>query len=228
MASNPTTRSRGADTKQAVLDSGLLLLHEHGIQASAIGVDLAEAIERAGVPKSSAYRLFTSETGNPQENFTAELVTALVVDGTHTDPKITFDAATTILAEHADLFETGTPRELADLLRQLIRVGTPVTVDALSENILFRAYVTALVSASRDVPRAGSVEAALVKSETEESPFLQFYKELAELFGARLRPGWSWESLELVTSNASYGEALRKPFNESMNTITRRTGPNPE
>ncbi|MEE9414841.1 MAG: hypothetical protein V3V01_06105 [Acidimicrobiales bacterium] len=228
MPTGPAARIGRSEAKERLLSAGRKLLADRGIGAAEMGVELADAIGESGVPKSSAYRLFSSETGTPQSNYTSELMRSLLEGGAHSDPDLGRDAALTVLAEHPGIFDDGSPLELAMVLRELVRQVSNANSAALIDSTSLRVYVTALASSvdPGPDPSPGSVEASLKASEAQEPPFIPLYKELTELFGLRLRLGWSWQMFDAVIASSTYGNALLHPFNEHVANIVRSTGPN--
>lgn len=229
MVNLPVRTSRDT-AKEMLLTAGREMLAERGMGVAWIGVDLSEVIKSSGVPKSSAYRIFSAGAGTPQSNFTGELMGSLLEGGAHSDPDLTIAAAAAVLDEHPDLFDEGSPQELALVLRELIRRVANVNAAALVDSARLRVFVTALAAASDPGPnpKSGSVAASLMAAEQQEPPFIPLYRDFAGLFGLRLRPGWSWHMFDAVTTSSTYGQALRHRFNEHVANIVRPTGPNGE
>lgn len=59
------------------------------------------------------------------------------------------------------------------------------------------------------------------------SPFTTLYRDLAAAFGLQLRPGWTFQQLDQLLTNAAYGGALRDPHCLHP-TVLRPTGPSGE
>ena len=213
------------DTVAAVLAAGRDLLARPERQVVGLGVRLKDAIEHAGVPLSTGYRLFQSDTSEPQAVFTARLVRSLIERGDHTNPDRTLSAVEAVINEHQDVFDHGSSTELAVVLREAIRQGANANVAALAENISFRAYMIALAVAPTetedDPDRLG---AALAAAELQKSTYVDAYERLSALFGLRLRPTATWQQLDAVISSTAHGTALRSRYNPHVVDIMRPTG----
>ncbi|MGI9594947.1 MAG: hypothetical protein ACR2QK_02230, partial [Acidimicrobiales bacterium] len=55
------------EARTALLDAGLELLDEKGLESGLARVTLSDAVTRSGVPRPSAYRVFSKGEFDPQE-----------------------------------------------------------------------------------------------------------------------------------------------------------------
>ena len=74
-----------------------------------------------------------------------------------------------------------------------------------------------------------SLLAELQREERDSSKgFIEFYRYIAEIFGVRLRNGWSWEMFAGAITIASVGDYLQTDISVMPAHIDRPTGPDGE
>ncbi len=218
-------RRSSDEIRDTVLAAARELIRE-GSGIAPLNVDLSAAITAADVPRSSGYRAFGSDERSPQDEFVERLVESVIAGGVHSDPSHTLGAVNAVLDGVPDLFDTGSSAELATVFRELIRVVTLANIETLIEREEFRVYVSVLAMLSdRTVAETSSLTAAVKRAEAQRSAFWTLYRDMADLFGLRLRPGWTWETFDAAVSTAGYGAALRHNVNPYVTSIVRNTGP---
>jgi len=118
----PTERKyrKAADSISQLLTAGRELLEERGLAPGLGRVSLNDAIERSGIPRSSAYRLYSGGPG-PLESYRVALLSDVTSD--FLDRAERFEAVERTLLEHKSQIDNGDSAELATALREIIRVG---------------------------------------------------------------------------------------------------------
>ena len=174
-------------------------------------VTLAEAINRSGVPRPSAYRLFGDEGDDPLRAFQDELMIELTRSESALiaiEPHILRDLVGEILDEVERLGVEITSEQLthylADMLRQIAElVRNP---EALSSPL---GVHLSLLASTVTGPVNERLQAALRESrEGVRQTITPFLREVLRAFGLKLRPGWRIEDLCDALINAFVGALL--------------------
>ena len=141
---------RKADESTAMLiAAGRDLLRERGLAPGLGRVTLNDAIERSGIPRSSAYRLYGGLYGGnegPLESFRLALLESLIDD--HLNRVGQHDEFRTVIAEEASRFDTADSAELALALREVIRRGIAANVASWSRTTEWMAVESSLLAAA--------------------------------------------------------------------------------
>lgn len=203
---------------------GQRLLFEKGTRTDPIGIDLADVIEGSDVPRSSAYRAFSHETLSPQEAFTEALAMSLISTETHGDLEAVTGAALELLVANPDIFDTGTPRELALFMQQLIRVVIRSNIEALQRSKMVWIYLSTLAAVGQSPNPSEHPLTPTLRSADRTEAMVLFYRDMADNFGLRLRAGWSWERLDAAVSATVMGTGSRMGLIDDLDGIMRDTG----
>lgn len=217
----PGKRYTSDEARAAVLEAGLELLVERGPSAGLERISFAEAITRAGVPRPSAYRAFGQAECQPQQHFRDELAMQVIERCDLSDVSATLDriAAVCAAAERDDV----TGDELTALLREVVRVGASVMPAGQTDEPYLHTYIT-LVAGSRGLENG--LTTAMRKAEAEATiRSVEFYRPLANLFGIRLRQGWTWETFGASVASIEAGDYVMGDILPHQGPIERPTGP---
>jgi len=225
MAPRPKKRFRADEARQAMLAAGREILVSQPASTGLERVSMKEVIDRSGVPRGSAYRLFDGPSG-PSENFRLALLTSL--EGI-TDFGGTVAATTKIIEENAGVLDRGDPVEMAALLREVIRVGIQTNVHSFATNAGWRLGMASLATADAS-PTSSDPISKLHRDATQQLGVrgVALYEQIAALFGLRAKAPRTWNELGVLVNAIVEGTALRQPFDERLVAIDRNTGPNGE
>ncbi len=193
----------------ALLSAGIDILTESGASYGVSRATLAAAIERSGVPRPSAYRVYNSErTGGPLGGFHEALAIELAKRVGEVESRAVVASAEAIVAEATQVADTATSLELAALLREAIRVGGAVVSRGVFQHEQGATYLTALAAAQHS--RASeAVRAAFVASERElHQAYVLLYDRIMRVFGLRIGPGWTLDRLVAAVSDSSLGYSI--------------------
>lgn len=221
------TRMTAGEARAALLQAGRDLLADRGAHADPLGIDLASAVTKSGVSRSTAYRIYGDGSDSTRVTFTRDLVASLIEDGFAAELDLLRQATSEIIERNPAVFETGTPAELAAVLREVVRVGTAVNFDAVTTDERFWLYCASLASAGNLDPTPDDDSPLPTALREAESPgrMVGFYRDMCELFGLRLKPGWTYERLEALSITLVIGNGLRHRVNPLLVDIPRPTGP---
>lgn len=225
---SPPSRKRRFTAEQAydaLISAGQELVAEHGASIGVSGVTLNQAIARSGVPRPSAYRIFSQGEADPQQAFRSALLLSWVDGGSWTDMTATTDVVFPLLEGNKAIFDEGDPGKLATLLREVVRVGSAAFAAHSVESLKVSVYSTALASGMPCNAHDERLHEALVEAEARNVGYRSLYEAMYPEFGLRLRPGWDWDMFTLMFSTASVGTALRHHVNPNVREVMRPTGP---
>lgn len=213
---------RAADSIVQLLAAGRELLDERGLAPGLGRVTLNDAIERSGIPRSSAYRLYQGGDG-PLESYRVALLSDVTEDFVSTAER--FEALESILVASRTKVDEPDPRALGAALREVIRVGIDANVMTWAKSTEWQAVSSAIIAsasdgeanvADREMLTAGILR--LVRG------VLPLYRDMARLGGLRLRDGVDWDEFARVTSAAVEGVAIRHVVDPDLLAISRPTG----
>lgn len=209
------SRTRGPErfkadaAREALLDAGRDLLREHGIAPGLDRVRFEDAIERSGVPRTTAYRLFRGP-GGPLARFRSSLLTTM---GAVVAIEPTLAVVDKLLTDSGDVLERGDPHEMAELLYEVVRVAMNQRILDLSTDMSWRTYIST-VAASLGIEGEQSIDIAPVAEQ-----FAAVFERVGELFGIRPRAPLDWAGLLNVLVAATDGAALRMLEDASFRDI---------
>lgn len=207
----------------ALLEAGREMLHEVGLSGGVGRVTLAEAINRSGVPRPSAYRVFGETDQDPQRAFHEELI----IDITEIGPSINESLARPVSSVLSEVEGLGTDVTVDDLtwyLRELIRAAGAAASDADFTETPIGVYMSVLAS-TLDADRNERVEAAARQAEeTTVNAFIPFLREALTSFGLRLRDGWTFLDLSGALISAILGGVLTARVSPAAPELQLPTG----
>jgi AcrR family transcriptional regulator len=199
------------EVRQRMLDAGRELAIEAGAALTIEHLRLEEVIQRARVPRSSVYRLWSY-----RDEYIDDLLCYLAGPGTVFgsrpvfDPE-TFSVASRVLADNRHLLATADGRRA--LLREVVRVTTKRNYQALTESGPWRLHMalTATLGSTRSGEARQQIAAALEQAQlrSRESMVALFGYLMTEI-GLRLRdPAWTADHLQLTGGLLVQSLALR-------------------
>jgi AcrR family transcriptional regulator len=195
-----------------MLDTGRDLALEAGVGLSLEDLGMEEVIQKAGVPRSSVYRLWPYK-----DDFMDDLLCHLAGPGSWFAGEGTFDPETftaiqAILAENADLLATAEGRR--GLLREIVRVAVGRNYTSAAANLRWRIHVAliATVGSTRRAELRERIASTLEQTQSySRRTMATAYGNLMAVLG--LRPRDETRTVEhLITATAALiqGMALRK------------------
>lgn len=214
--------------RNALLVAGREMLTEVGLSGGVGRVTLAEAINRSGVPRPSAYRVFGETELDPQRAFHEELI----IDITQIGPRLAMDAVEdpvrVIMNEVEQIGVEASPEDLTWYLRELIRVAGIAATDATFTETPVGVYLSVL-SSTLDSERNDRIETAARHAEQMiVEAFLPFLREALTSFGLRLRDGWTVVDLSRALIAAILGGLLTARVSAGASQLSLQTGRNGE
>lgn len=194
--------------RNALLVAGREMLTEVGLSGGVGRVTLAEAINRSGVPRPSAYRVFGETELDPQRAFHEELIIDITEVGPSLDLASLAAPVRGVLAQVDEIGVEATPEDLTWYLRELVRLAAVAASDAKFTDTPIGVYLSVLAS-TLDTERNDRVEAAARQAEEAMvNAFIPFLREALTSFGLRLRDGWTFLDLSSTLLAAILGALL--------------------
>lgn len=213
--------------RNALLVAGREMLTEVGLSGGVGRVTLAEAINRSGVPRPSAYRVFGETELDPQRAFHEELIIDITEVGPGIDTAKLAEPVNAILDEVEKIGVEATPEDLTWYLRELVRLAAIAASDTKFTETPIGVYLSVLAS-TLDSERNDRVEAAARQAEeTIVNAFIPFLREALTSFGLRLRDGWTFLDLSGTILDAILGALLTArvtPAAPELQLLTGREG----
>lgn len=213
--------------RNALLVAGREMLTEVGLSGGVGRVTLAEAINRSGVPRPSAYRVFGETELDPQRAFHEELIIDITEIGPGLDLATLAAPINGVLSEVEEIGVEATPEDLTWYLRELVRLAAVAASDAKFTETPIGVYLSVLAS-TLDAERNDRVEAAARQAEeTIVNAFIPFLRETLTSFGLRLREGWTFLDLSGTLLAAILGALLTArvtPASPELQLLTGKDG----
>lgn len=182
------TRRSLERTRQLLLDVGLEMLHERGVDVGVHHVRLSEVVEAAGMTTGAAYRCWDN-----QDVFHRELAGAAI--GWRDQTSI---AAT--VAGIRSLVDAGAP------LAEVIRVGAEANLHRYPDDAGFLITIALRAAA----PRASALaEAGRQRSADSLLAYAELYAALLNVSRRRIRPPFTLEQMTMALASLSEGFALQ-------------------
>lgn len=214
-----------ADVRESVIAAGLELLHERGVSTS-LGVTLTEAINRSGVPRSSAYVALGGPDGKPLERFHREILGRL---DSSEDQTQTLAAVEEVVVEMGPLLESKDPVQWGVVMREIIRRTLAANLAEARSQSNWRIFLALLAAlGTRPERDLAENEALRFSAMMDEGEFGDTYLALFTLFGIRLVPGVSIDTFSVATASVTSVMALRVDIDDRLEKIERPSGPNGE
>lgn len=194
--------------KNALVEAGREILAEVGLSGGVGRVALTEAINRSGVPRPSAYRVFGETDLDPQRAFHEQLIVDITESGPAFDVASLAESVCGVLDEVKQVGVEATPEALTWCLRDLVRVAATGAQAATFTETPIGAYMSVLASTLDEV-RNDRVEAAVRQAEeVTVNALIPFLREVLTSFGLRLRDGWTFIDLGSALISAILGALL--------------------
>lgn len=221
----PRKRLKAAESRRALLDAGIQLLHERGVAPGLDRVTLKEAIEISGVPRSTAYRLYEGGRGQLGE-FRADLLSDLKV----TDVQPSMDDFGEVLRELRPLIDSQDPIQMATALREFVRTITNGNLDAMLSSLSWRVYMSSLAALTDTADMRDQVASGTTGLDGYQfgQSSLGLLEYAAGMFGVRVRAPFTFSDLGASLTAIHEGVALRIPANPRLGSMKRPTGPDGE
>jgi len=181
--------------RTALLDAGKEILNEVGLSGGIGRVTLAEAINRSGVPRPSAYRVFGETDLVPQSAFQEELIIAITEGGPVLDLSLLAEPARLVLAQVEGLGVEVTPDDLTWHLRELVRLAAVAALPATPLDTPIGVYMSVLASTLGAAPSTRVEAAARQAEQAMVHALMPFLRETLTSFGIRLRDEWTFLDL---------------------------------
>jgi len=197
------------EAREALLDAGWETLVERGLVPGLDRVTLHEAIERSGVPRTTAYRVFSGPDG-ALGAFRAALLDR-IQNGLDAQPS--FDLVAELLAESEAILASGDGAAKADLFREMVRIGFNDRLEKLSAEPSWRAYVSTV--AAMQFEGEGEVPGSAAIGDR----FVPLFEAMGDIFGFRPRQGLDWSTFASILVAAVDGAALRMLEDPSFRRI---------
>jgi len=214
---------KAADSKALLIQAGRELLAERGLAPGLSRVTLNDAIERSGIPRSSAYRLYSGGPG-PLESFRLALLESISSD--HLAGAHRWDSVTAAIEAHVGDFDSDEPERMALALREIIRAGVAISIRDWIESMGFYVVASSMVAASSPGPE-NDADVEVLRSGEDQlvESLVPILRSIADLAGLRLRTGLTWDSFVRIITSAIDGIALRHVVDPVLMSIERATGP---
>jgi hypothetical protein len=210
-----------------VLTAALDILREDGLGTGVERISLGRAVERARVPRASAYRLWSHLGTSPQLAFQHELLNHLAAQDIGGER----DLGTTTLAATRVLERAGPPSDLApaerwQLMRELIRIATAANLDAMTVSPMWQAWIGVVgAAASRNVAADEEFHHAIwLGEERATTRYVGLFQTMAAAFGIRLRAPYSYRHFATAAAALAEGLAMRDRVSGYVRNIERSTG----
>lgn len=208
-------RLSAQQTRDRLVLAGLDALALNGLSVGLDAISLDQAVQDAGVPRSSAYAALSNGEGSPQE----VLQRAVLMEAVATRSE-TIDGLMAQVGE----FVAAPPEGLSGraLFRELIRIGGNYHFDGLSDSRAWRIVyaIRAIVNTGAPATQDAELIAWLAETDSElrNQTIDTLYKPLAELFGLQPRPQYgedAWSLMEIAHSAVIEGLAMRSALDAS-------------
>lgn len=219
-----TARQTRAETRKAVLDAGLELLVERGLDPGLNLVTINDAIRASGVPRASAYRLFADHDADPQVAFRTQVVKAYVTADPMAERRAAMVDSTSNLLKNLG---GHTPVEQARSLREIIRLtfldARQFLVNKEALPVVAGSWAGAALAKS---PSPEMVETFRSYSEARTFSYVPLWRQLSLECGLRLRDGLDWFTFALMARTAAAADWIGAGTHEELRDLPRPTGDN--
>jgi len=204
-------RVPAGEVRRRMLDAGRELASEAGAALTIEHLRLEEIIQRARVPRSSAYRMWPYK-----EDYIDDLMCYLAGVGNWFNERPVFDPETftvlkRVVEDNADLLATTEGRRA--LLREIVRLSIARNYSALTESSTWRLHMalSATLGSTRSGEARQKIAAALEEAQLQSRESLvAMFGFVAEAIGLRLRdPALTAEHMQLAGGLLVQSMALR-------------------
>lgn len=220
----PKKRLKAAESRRALLDAGFELLKERGVSPGLDRVTLKEAIERSGVPRSTAYRLYEGGRGQLEE-FRVDFLADLEI----VDLEPSMNAFLDVLEEVQPMIDSNDPAQMAAAAREMIRVGTLRNLESTLASLQWRLFMSSLAAVDTG-PSGDALVTETFRLAQEEfgKRWVGTFEQMAALLGLRIRKPLTYGDLGSTVNSIIEGVALRVPIEPGLASLKRPTGVNGE
>lgn len=188
-----------------------------GLTVSLEHINLEQIVAAAGVPRSSAYRLWPTK-GDFLDAFLLDLA-GPNWSGTAAFDRDTIRVCVKVFQDRTHWVTDAAGRR--ELLRELVRVGAQQNFDAIVESVEWRTYVAlnATVISMADENIAHQIEMKLQEAENQFiNKMATFYEGMASYLGFKLKKSCTFERLAMAGAAVVEGLALRHNINTDLVT----------
>lgn len=191
--------------REALLATGLEMLDL--VSPGTTHVSLAEAINRSGVPRPSAYRVFGAGDDDPQTEFQLQLIERVIADMPTVVDELSSSAIDEIMAKVNNVESPLDEARLTQSLVDLCRASADHAVRGLSTNSRYGVFLSAMAMVRTS--NCERIEQVLhdMKAARARAHAAQI-REWLSSFGLRLRDGWTEDSLYRSLNDATMGAVL--------------------
>ena len=209
-----------------LINAGVRLLRERGVELGFSEVALSDVIAEAGVTRSTAYRSLADDELAPQAMLHRELTTYLLTRYSRGEARESIeDAIGRELKRHEAAIASGTVEQRTLAMRSIIRVGANTSYQGIVDSPE-RAILTAMYGVARSSENPDWRHDALAEGERNLNiMFSEFYDGLASLFQYRVKHPFTMNQFAAAGASLIEGLAMRHGFNDELTMIDRGTGP---
>lgn len=216
-------RFSAVEARDEVIQAGLEILREQGLEPGLSRVTLNDSIAAAGVPRPSAYRVFTGPDLAPQDEFRAALLVSLVERFGATAQR----SVGVVVGEGKAVLEMDDPVEAASVLREIVRVASLAEEEEM-RTALGAGFSTSLIATAMDAePDPATVEAFKTVFDSITDRYANAYGDVLKLFGLRAQPQTSLKQIAALIVQAADVTLLHN-FGPFASRKMRPTGPGGE
>jgi len=222
----PRRKRRSAEqTRETLLAVGREILAERGLSMALAHVTLAEAIERADVPRQSAYRLYQGKELDPQQAFRVDVMRS-VLEGDLTETGPVAEPVLDFLDVGFDLLDSADPVEKAVLFREGLRLSCSMWTNAVAASPGFPVFVASLIAVATDPNPPPHLASALDESSIVPRSIHRDVQAVVNAqFGIRYRAGVTPEAFSDMLAAITMGLTVDEGFDPQSAVILRDTGP---
>lgn len=190
-----------------MLDAARDVVASVGLTVSFDHLPMEEYIKKAGVPRSSVYRIWST-----REEFVADLIGEVFSAERYAegfDPTA-ITAMTNVYQDNLGRLDTAAGRRA--VVHEMIRVGSTINYSHLSNSVEWRSYNTLFTSLD-SIPSGPAHEALAQVVDRIEGQFArrmaQFYADMIVRFRATLKPGFTVDQIAALTAMIVEGISTR-------------------
>lgn len=193
------------EARQALVEAGIEILVDLGPSNGLGKVTFSSAIERSGVPRPSAYRVFGGAESSAQELFHVAIIEKVFAETIIGDSDLIEQAIAPVLAEAEAVADSATGAEMTRLLRELVRVFGNVVFDTHAADPFAPIFLAAQVAGLKETPDSPLFTALDAAGARARDDFTEGFRSIAQLFGCRLAEGWTWPGFAAAAGNPITG-----------------------
>jgi len=216
-------RFSAAEARKEVIGAGLDILQDKGLEPGLSRVTLNDAIAAAGVPRPSAYRVFTRPDNSPQNEFRAAVLLSLIERFGATAQR----SIDMLIGKGGALAEMDNPVHAASALREMVRVVSLAKAEEI-KTALGAGFATSLIATAIDPePDSTTAEAFEGLFDSITDGYANAYANILRFFGLRARPQTSLKQVATLIVQAA-DVTLLQNLPSFASQKMRPTGPDDE